>query len=320
MRVLIADDDAATLATLRALLLELGHEAVVATDGAQAWDIIQRADAPSVAILDWMMPHMDGIEICRRLRLDGARRYQYLIVLTARDQMDDLVESMDAGADDYLSKPFDARELRARLAAGQRILARHDALLAKAMFDALTGTLSRAAIVERLENAVAHVSRKGGAVSIVFADLDDFKAINDTHGHPVGDVVLREAAKRLTNRLRPYDELGRYGGEEFLAVLPGCDITGAFTVAERMRKALADLPVDTPAGSLSLTASLGVASVNGRDRFDIDAFIAAADEALYRAKRAGRNRVEGALDNRASDTRGARDAGVTASLAVTGSS
>jgi two-component system, cell cycle response regulator len=296
MRVLIADDDDVTLTALAGMLTHLGHEAVLARDGAEAWELICREDAPALAILDWMMPHIEGPEICRRLRRHQKRPYQYLVILTAKDGMQDLVDSLQSGADDYLSKPFDERELRARLHAGERILALQDELRARATFDELTGLLNRATIRERLQREFAHAQRTGDPVSIVLTDLDDFKRVNDTHGHPLGDEVLREAARRLATRMRSYDELGRYGGEEFLSVLPGCNLANALQVAERMREAMDGAPLETSVGPIHITASFGVATLDRAPSPNIEAMISAADEALYRAKRAGRNRAQGPQD------------------------
>lgn len=294
MKVLIADDDESTLSVLAALLDDIGHEAVVARNGLEAWAIIQGREAPPLALLDWMMPGMDGVEICRELRHQQKKPYPYLIMITARDQIEDLVEGMEAGADDYLRKPFDMRELRARLHAGERILALQDELRARATFDDLTQLLNRATIVERLARELTHVSRKGGAATVIVLDLDNFKRINDTHGHAVGDEVLCAAAKRLAASMRSYDELGRYGGEEFLAVLPSCGAASGLDVAERMRKALDVLPVGTSGGAVTLTASFGVATADNTWKAGAEALIGLADKALYKAKRSGRNRVASA--------------------------
>lgn len=294
MKVLIADDDEGTLSVLATLLDDIGHEAVLAHDGLEAWAIIQGREAPPLAILDWMMPGMDGVDICRTLRHQQKKPYPYLIMLTARDQIEDLVEGMEAGADDYLRKPFDMRELRARLHAGERILALQDELRARATFDNLTRLLNRATVVERLARELAHIKRKGGAVTVVLLDLDNFKRINDTHGHAVGDEVLCAAAKRLAASMRAYDELGRYGGEEFLAVLPSCGARSGLEVAERMRKSLAVLPVGTSSGPVILTASLGVATGDHQLAVTAENLVALADKALYKAKRSGRNRVDSA--------------------------
>jgi diguanylate cyclase (GGDEF)-like protein len=279
---------------LQVLLSDIGHEAVLARDGLEAWEIIQGDASPPLAILDWMMPGMDGVEICRALRHQQKKPYPYLIMLTARNQIEDLVEGMGAGADDYLRKPFDMRELRARLHAGERILALQDELRARATFDDLTKILNRATILERVEREVTHVTRKGGAASVVLVDLDDFKRVNDTHGHGVGDEVLCVAAKRLAASMRSYDELGRYGGEEFLAVLPDCPAPWGLEVANRMRNSLNALPVRTSTVPIVLTASFGVATVDKVRQLNVDELILEADKALYRAKRSGRNRVEGA--------------------------
>jgi diguanylate cyclase (GGDEF)-like protein len=292
MRILIADDDEVVVAALSGLLRHLGHEAVIARDGLEAWNLIQREDAPSLVILDWLMPGFNGIEICRRIRRSTDRPYQYVIMLTAKDDMRDLVESIESGADDYLSKPFDERELRVRLRAGERILALRDELNAKATIDELTGLFNRAGILARLQQELAIAERNDGAVSILTADLDQFKRINDTHGHPAGDEVLREASKRMAARLRPYDDIGRYGGEEFLAVLPGCTSLSAVEIAQRMRESISQTPIRTTAGMIEVTVSLGVATADDTARLTESAMISAADQALYRAKRNGRNRVE----------------------------
>jgi len=292
MRILAADDDEVTRTALVRLLEDLGHEVVPALDGNEAWEILQREDSPQLAILDWMMPGLEGVELCRRVRADTKRPFRYLILLTARDAIDDLVQGIESGADEYLRKPVDMRELRVRLVAGERILVQQDELRARATFDALTGFLNRATIIERLQRELEIVMRTNAPASILLADLDDFKRVNDTHGHGVGDEVLREACNRLAARKRSYDELGRYGGEEFLVVLPGCAADGAVTVANRMRTFLGSTPLETSAGPIQLTASFGVATMTHDCPVSPEDLIAAADAALYRAKRAGRNRVE----------------------------
>jgi diguanylate cyclase (GGDEF)-like protein len=292
MRVLIADDDDIVLSVLETLLGDLGHEPILARDGLEAWEIMQRSDAPPLVILDWLMPGIAGVDVCRRLRESGKRPYQYVIMLTAKDKTSDLVQGMDAGADDYLRKPFDARELRARLHVGERVLSLQDELRAKATFDALTGVFNRASILGKLRQAADHAERKAQVISVVLVDLDDFKQVNDAHGHPVGDQVLLEASRRLGARMRPYDELGRFGGEEFLAVLTECDLSCALAVAERMRVSVGATPISTSAGPVYLTASFGVASARTAGALEADLLISQADKALYVAKRAGRNRVE----------------------------
>lgn len=291
-RILIADDEHTTRVKLQALLTKYGYEVVVARDGLEAWDILQREDCPPLALLDWIMPGLDGAELCRRVRKAGRRSYVYIVMLTVRNEMRDLVESMEAGADDYIAKPFDIDELRVRLRVGERIVRLQEELRLQATHDHLTGILNRGTILEVLQRELSHVRRSAAPLSIILADLDEFKSVNDTHGHAIGDAVLREAANRLRGRLRPYDSLGRYGGEEFLIVLPGCTVSAAMQVAERARSAVADSPVQTRAGMIPLTVSLGVATISARTT-ESEALVLLADEALYRAKHAGRNRVEG---------------------------
>ena len=293
MKILIADDEDATRLRLQALLTRRGYEVIVARDGLEAWDILQHHDAPTLAILDWIMPGLDGVEVCRKVRESAKTPYVYIVMLTIRGEKQEIVAGMEAGADDYLSKPFDHDELRVRLRAGERILALQEELRLKATHDDLTGVLNRGTILELLQREIDQVAREATPLSIILADIDEFKRVNDTHGHVIGDAVLRDTAKRLCSPMRPYDAVGRYGGEEFLAVLPGCDLANALRVAERLRTHVAARPVDTPSGGVAISVSLGVAALEKDAAPDIDQLILAADQALYRAKRAGRNRAEG---------------------------
>jgi two-component system cell cycle response regulator len=298
-RILIADDESVTCCKLHGLLTSQGYEVVVTRNGTDAWECLQRDDAPLLAILDWMMPSISGVDICRRLRASKARPYVYAIILTAKDEQPDLIKAMEAGADDYLSKPFDADELRVRLAAGWRVLALQDELRTKALHDDLTGLLNRGGILDIARREVAKTVRLGAPMAVVLADVDHFKDVNDVHGHDIGDAVLNETAQRFSAQLRDYDALGRYGGEEFLAVLPGCDATTAARVAERMRAALSDEVVTTRGQNIRVSASFGVAAVASAVELSVAELIAAADKALYRGKSSGRNRVEVAGDSAA---------------------
>jgi two-component system cell cycle response regulator len=292
VRVLIAQDDAATRMQLLRLLPKLGYEVLVAQDGADAWRLLQGEDSPSLAILDSLMAGLDGVQVCRNVRA-SPRSGVYILILTESGQQQDLIAGMEAGADDYLTKPFDADELRVRLKAGERILELRQELRARATYDPLTGILNRRAILEILRRELAHVARNEMSVAVILADLDRFKQINDTHGHPVGDAVLCEAARRMAAPLRRHDVLGRYGGEEFLIVLRGCDTANALSIAERLRCSVATGDVITSAGAVAITVSLGVAIAEPGQAPDLDALMLAADEALYRAKDGGRNRAEG---------------------------
>jgi two-component system cell cycle response regulator len=295
MRVLAAEDNPVFQSMLRTMLTKWGYQAVIARSGTEAWHILQSDDAPRLAVLDWMMPGMDGLEICRRIRSARREPYIYILLLTARTEAQDLIEGMNAGADDYLTKPFNSHELRVRLHAGRRILdlqeellKAREALREQATHDGLTGLLNRATILEKLDDELSRAERSGNPVSVLMADLDRFKAINDTLGHLAGDAVLCEAARRLKSAARRYDSVGRYGGEEFLVVLPGCDASHAALQAERMRDAIGATPFVTPSRPVNVTASLGVACSSDSAP---EALVREADDALYQAKGTGRNRV-----------------------------
>jgi two-component system cell cycle response regulator len=305
MKVLIADDDPVSRRMLQAFLEKWSYKVVVAENGAHAWELFGREDAPRLAILDWMMPGMTGVEVCQQVRARPGRPYVYILLLTARGLKEDLLEGMNAGADDYLSKPFDPKELKARLQVGGRIVELQDELIAarealrfQATHDPLTGACNRAEILVALRRELARNQREGGSVGVILLDLDHFKRINDTWGHLAGDAVLQEAVKRINACVRPYDVIGRYGGEEFLIVVPATDAMGALGEAERIRACLAEKAFETPGGSIAVTASFGVCAAGqssyAKDKKLIDPkiLLAASDAALYRAKEQGRNRVE----------------------------
>jgi len=298
MKILIAEDDKVSRRLLEAHLGKWGYQVEAAGDGEEAWRLLQSADPPRLAILDWMMPGLDGTEICRRVRSEGREPYTYLIMLTALTGEENVCEGMEAGADDYLTKPFRVNELRVRLRAGRRIvdlqdelIAARDALGIKASHDPLTGLWNHEEILCSLQRELARARRSGEPLGVIMADLDHFKQVNDGFGHQAGDAVLHAVAARMLEHLRPYDAAGRYGGEEFLLVLPGCDLRNAEALAERLRLSICGSPVETSEGVIPVTLSLGVAALAGEEP-DAAALIRAADRALYRAKEKGRNRVE----------------------------
>jgi two-component system cell cycle response regulator len=291
IRTLVADDDPVTRRTLQKLLTKRGYEVVVAANGIEASELLQREDAPRLALLDWLMPGMTGIDVCRRVRSSQHAAYTYVIMLTAQDEKKHFQTGMKAGADDYISKPFDITEVDLRLRAGERIITLQEQLRVEAHEDALTKTLNRGAIVKLLGRELARATRAAAPLSVLMVDIDHFKSVNDTYGHQVGDTALRGVADSLALPLRAYDGLGRFGGEEFLIVLPGCSRTDAIKVAERVRASVARNPIPTAGGPIATTVSVGVAVEEGQGS-GADALIAAADLALYGAKRRGRNRVE----------------------------
>lgn len=298
LQVLVAEDNPVFQSMLRAMLTKWGYDVVIARDGNEAWDILQQQGCPRLAILDWMMPGMDGVELCRRIRAMAREPYTYILLLTSRTESQDLVEGMEAGADDYLTKPFNTHELRVRMRAGMRILDLQEALLEarealriQATHDALTGLLNRGAILQALQTELARTAREGQPVAVLIADLDCFKHINDTRGHLAGDAVLREAAQRMRSAVRRYDCVGRYGGEEFLIVLPGCAGAGARQKAERIREAVGDRPYVSEGETFCVTCSIGVSWCAPTGARDADGLIRDADVALYQAKNLGRNCV-----------------------------
>ncbi|MBZ5593593.1 MAG: diguanylate cyclase [Acidobacteriia bacterium] len=299
MKALIADDNAGFRTVLERMLRKWGYDVMAASDGLAAWAALQAPDPPRLAILDWMMPGLDGVEVCRRVREENREPYIYILLLTAKDTAEELVEGMEAGADDYLRKPVDTHELRARVRAGRRILdlqeevvRGREALRKLATCDPLTGLWNRNAMLEILARELKRAKRELSPLSLLMADLDHFKQVNDTLGHAAGDAVLQEAARRMTGCVRPYDAVCRYGGEEFLIVLPGCDLADATLRAEEIRSAIAASPFQIAEGNLNVTCSLGVAASSGSAGFDAFALTREADEALYSAKHNGRNRVE----------------------------
>ena len=296
MRILIADDSLVSRHLLEATLRNWGYEVVVACDGTEAWKILQGNSAPSIAILDWMMPGQTGPEVCRLVRQKAIEPYTYILLLTSRSLKEDVVAGMDSGADDYLTKPFDQHELKVRLRAGTRIvdlqaelLATREAMREQATRDYLTNLWNRSSILATLDRELTRSAREHCPCGVVLLDLDHFKQINDTRGHFAGDLALREAARRMQTSIRAYDAEGRYGGEEFLVVLPGCDEESTRHQADRMRAAIYAEPVEMPESPLQLTASFGCSTFTGFGPVNVEMLIRTADEALYKAKDSGRN-------------------------------
>jgi diguanylate cyclase (GGDEF)-like protein len=253
---------------------------------------------------DLLYADMEGVDVCRNLREKKNEPYTYIILLTSQQRDDDLVIGMEAGADDYILKPFKHNELRLRLRAGRRIvelqhelIAARDAFRKKASYDYLTGLWNHEEILHILRQELSRAEREGKCVGVIMADIDFFKNINDSYGHLTGDAVLRLAAGKMHAEMRPYDYIGRYGGEEFLVILPECSMESAAAFAERLRLSVSIDSIDTPKAMIPVTISLGVATSDMDREYTAEILVAAADEALYRAKENGRNRVEIARDD-----------------------
>ena len=298
MKLLIADDDDVLRHILQSQLTKWGYDVIEARNGLEAWRLLHGNDAPRLAVLDWVMPGMDGVEVCKEIRKREDQPYIYLLLLTAKQEKEDVIAGMEAGADDYVAKPFEPQELKVRLRAGRRILDLQAELLSaretlryQATHDCLTGLLNRSATIEALRNELDRASRQGSPVCLMLGDIDHFKNINDTYGHAIGDAVLCEAAQRMRSSLRTYDSVGRYGGEEFLFILPGCDVQNARNQAERLLAAITSCPVELPRVAISFTMSIGVVVKYNVTVDDLESLIQAADSAMYTAKVHGRNRA-----------------------------
>jgi two-component system, cell cycle response regulator len=296
--ILLAEDSAIYRHMIEGHLKEWGFDYVYAKDGKAAWKLLMKPDAPRLALLDWVLPEIDGVELCRRLRSrPGTEAYTYTILLTGKSRKQEMLEAMDAGADDFLAKPFDPLELKARLLVGKRIVelqqklvSANNALHFAASHDFLTGAWNRAEIVAFLQRELARAQRDRTPVGIVLLDVDHFKNVNDKYGHEIGDRVLQEISKRLATSLREYDGIGRYGGEEFLLVIPGCDLATTVRRANQIRKSISSAVIPIPDGTMNVTVSMGVTV----SEFSVDSelLLRNADSALYQAKRNGRNLVE----------------------------
>jgi diguanylate cyclase (GGDEF)-like protein len=306
MKIVIAQEEGVVRGMLETTLPKWDHEVLTASDGAHAWQELQKLDGPRLAILDRTLPGMDGLEICREARRHTELPYVYILLMLAKGQEQDMLEGMKAGADDFLMKPLDLNELMIRLRLAKRVLelqeelqSAHAAIGYQTTHDPLTGFANRASILDTLLRELARVRREGSHVGLILTEIDNFKNINETYGHLAGDAVLREAARRVRSIVRPYDTVGRYGGEEFLIIVPGCDASNALGQAERARNAIGGQSMDisewgkfasAQEGKIQVTLSLGVAA--GDKLKEVEPFLRAAEAALARAQQAGHNRTE----------------------------
>jgi len=317
MKILLADDDHVSRLLMQRMLQSNGYDVITAENGREALQQLSRNDSPRLALLDWMMPELDGLDVCREIRAARNKSYTYILLLTARESPDDIVAGLKAGADDYLTKPCHLAELKARLHAGRRILMLEDKLVESreamrydATHDALTSVWNRGTVLTRIRSELNLSQESKCSTSLLLCDVDHFKQVNDTYGHLVGDEVLRQISGRLSNCARPGDLVGRYGGEEFLLLLKDTGLNdsgqprlvravhspfdpGTFLHrAEQIREAVRSHPFSTLAGPLSISVSIGAITIDSvTAAMPVETLLAHADGALYRAKAAGRDRA-----------------------------
>ena len=296
--IAIVDDDAAIRRLVRLFLHRAGYQMLELTTGAEAqkalweqpWDL---------AILDRRLPDMDGLQLAEELKANAEFRTRYIIMLTGEDEQEDKIEGLESGADDYITKPFQYRELLARIRAGERIVKLQKELLQTnkrlellSITDGLTKLHNHRYLQDELARAFEESQRYGRPLSVAMIDLDFFKKVNDTHGHAVGDEVLKCAAQLFRDSVRSTDLVARYGGEEFAVLMPETELEDAQTFAEKIRALVEQTPMQTQAGPLQITISIGVASVPHTRITSAKELLVVADKALYRAKKNGRNQVQ----------------------------
>jgi diguanylate cyclase (GGDEF)-like protein len=310
LRILAVDDDPTSLGILRRTLTQAGHTVQCASDGVEALQLAIETN-PQAIVADWMMPRMDGVELCRTLRCIQMGREMYFLLLTGRDQEEQIVAAYDAGVDEYVTKPFNARILLARLRAGQRVMQLRDQVEAEGLViaqqvrelglinrmwsaaaktDSLTGLPNRRFACDHLAEEWKNSTQSASPLTVMMIDIDQFKKVNDEHGHEAGDLVLTEVAQVLRTNVRTGEEVARIGGEEFLVICPNTTAAQAVIVADRLRKAVEVHEIRRPEFNLRMTVSLGVAERTS-EMVRMDALLRAADSAVYTAKDAGRNRV-----------------------------
>ena len=297
IKLLIAEDDLVSRKILEKHARTWEFEVHTADDGKKAWNIFQKEHI-QIAILDWMMPLISGIKLCRRIRQEKREEYVYIILLTSRNNQNDVITGLTAGADDYIKKPFNIPELKSRLKIGSRIIKLQQQLLESkrkiqdiAIHDGLTTLFNRAEIVRILDSEFEQARREKKPLGVIMLDVDHFKRINDHFGHQTGDEVLTKIALRLKKNIRPYDKIGRYGGEEFLVVLPNCGLVEASQIAERIRRSIFGKKIKTGDRFLDVSVSLGCTSLGNPQISSPKELVNISDQAMYEAKKEGRNRV-----------------------------
>ena len=295
--ILVVDDSPVYRKLVEQVLASEAYSLLFARDGAEAMKLYEE-HAPSIVITDWILPDFCGFELCQRIRSDDTRPYTYIIVMTSNTEKGNVVKGLQAGADDYLTKPFDPGEMLARVGVGRRIVDLNRELAAKshkleeaARTDSLTGLPNRRAIEDWAAKQLRGAARHRFPMWVVLGDIDNFKAINDTFGHDAGDIVLKTFAEVLKKNTRASDISGRLGGDEFLLVITHVEAEHVEVAVERFREQFAALSFPLQGQSVRVTASFGVTGVQTSEPQDFNALLRKADQMLYEAKRAGRNLV-----------------------------
>ncbi len=291
LKILIAEPDLAYAKQLESDIKEWGYEVVIANNGRATLEALKN-DEIRLALINWVMTEVGSEEICRQIRQeiqDQRTKNKYIILLTGKDGEYDIIRGLSAGADDYIIKPFNFLQLKVRLQNAERVIELEDSCIRLASFDALTKIWNKSKIIEILEDELNRGWRQNQPTGLIMGDIDHFKLINDAHGHFMGDRVLAAIAARFRKAIRPYDKVGRYGGDEMLIVLPNCGLKDMTQIAERLRLAVSEKPIQTEIASLNVTVSLGGTSSDNLTRASVNRLIQSADNALYQAKEKGRN-------------------------------
>jgi len=296
MKIYIVDDDPGSQLILSTAVSDMGHEPVIEATGESFMENFD-LNQPSLVLLDWVLPGISGLDICNRLMSTDTDNYHYIILVSAKEKPEDIRQALDSGASDYITKGAAMLEMKARIGVGIRtiVLERERSelrlqLRKLARTDSFTGLLNHTVILDELTLELKRSEREGSFTGVLMIDIDNFKAVNDTYGHIIGDQVIARFAAVLRENSRPYDRIGRYGGDEFIMILPRSDSESCFSIAERMRRKTMDLEMDDLVMGLSITCSIGTCTSDHKLKFS-SALVAAADNALYRAKEGGRNRT-----------------------------
>ncbi len=295
-KILVVDDNLTSRLILTSALKKWGYEPIQASNGKEALSILSQPNTPMIVLLDWIMPEMDGIDVVKNLKQMDKEIYPYVIMLTAKTEKEEVITGLEAGADDYVRKPFDMEELQARIKVGirtinlqKKLIETQKVLEHEALHDPLTGVLNRRGVLERLNEEIERGYRKGTYTCVAMFDIDHFKKVNDAYGHQIGDEVLKGFTKIISEKTRAYDSLGRLGGEEFLLIIPETSENDSISTLERLLNEIRNAPIQTSAGDLKITTSIGGIIIYGKPT--IDKVIKLVDDALYKAKERGRDQL-----------------------------